>query len=337
MDFYRILDIPKTSYESDIKRAYKKLILCNNLQCCYEKELFKQITHAYYILSNHEFRRIYDLYGYDGLLDNEIYVFDVNCVEIYKSVFTDKIPQQLDSIAIDNNIYLQETVNLNDIYNGRYTTRTIQRKILCTNCNGTGSCDGKLHICKKCRGKKVLLNIVNNSAVLSKCNYCDGIGIDKSINICIKCTGARTVLEDYDMAFLVSIGIEDGEIITLKNQGNINIGNNIKDDIIVKIKYDIDKKYVLLNNKDLSTTCDIELVNALCKQPFHITLPNNTDYIYQPSCILIENIEICIDNAGLPNKNNQDKCGKLFVKLHITFPQSLTQEQMNQLIHILKN
>lgn len=71
-DFYRVLNVAKTSSETDIKKSYRKLALKwhpdknpNNKKEAEKR--FKEIAEAYEILSDKKKRDVYDRYGLDGL------------------------------------------------------------------------------------------------------------------------------------------------------------------------------------------------------------------------------------------------------------------------------
>lgn len=72
VDYYRVLEVPKTATTAEIKKAYRKLALKwhpdknpDNLDDATKK--FKEISEAYEVLSDDKKRRVYDQYGKDGL------------------------------------------------------------------------------------------------------------------------------------------------------------------------------------------------------------------------------------------------------------------------------
>lgn len=69
-DYYKILNISKTSSDEEIKKAYRKLALKyhpdKNKEASAE-EKFKEVAEAYEILSDPKKKDIYDKYGEDGL------------------------------------------------------------------------------------------------------------------------------------------------------------------------------------------------------------------------------------------------------------------------------
>jgi len=76
IDYYKILEIPKTASESDIKSAYRKLARKNhpdlNPNDENAKKKFQQINEANEVLSDPEKRKKYDKYGKDWKHSEEI-------------------------------------------------------------------------------------------------------------------------------------------------------------------------------------------------------------------------------------------------------------------------
>ncbi|XP_030759365.1 dnaJ homolog subfamily B member 6-B isoform X2 [Sitophilus oryzae] len=74
VDYYRVLEVPKSATTVEIKKAYRKLALKwhpdknpDNMEDATKK--FKEISEAYEVLSDDKKRRMYDQYGKDGLLN----------------------------------------------------------------------------------------------------------------------------------------------------------------------------------------------------------------------------------------------------------------------------
>ena len=69
-DYYKILGVPKTAKDNEIKKAYRKLALQwhpDKNKAPGAEEKFKEISEAYDVLSDKEKREIFDKYGEEGL------------------------------------------------------------------------------------------------------------------------------------------------------------------------------------------------------------------------------------------------------------------------------
>lgn len=253
--------------------------------------------------------------------------------------------QSIEDILPNNVIQIQKNITLNEVYLGRYITEEIDRKTLCPTCSGVGSDDGILRACKKCRGRRILTSVENNNIKLRLCEFCNGIGIDAKLHKCKTCEGFRVIHEKHQIKYLIPIGTKQNDEIIVKQQGNINIGNNNRDDIKITINilendvfksiYTNKDENIKLAELDLMITLNIPLVNALCGIKKVIKHPSGEKIQYETNNIIpIDNISI-IDNYGLPEKNNKNIRGKLFIKTKIIFPTTIDETMKKQLFDTL--
>lgn len=75
VDYYKVLDVSRTSSSADIKKAYRRLALKwhpdknpDNQDEATRK--FKEISEAYEVLSDDKKKKIYDQFGWEGLQNN---------------------------------------------------------------------------------------------------------------------------------------------------------------------------------------------------------------------------------------------------------------------------
>jgi DnaJ-class molecular chaperone len=127
-------------------------------------------------------------------------------------------------------------------------------------------------------------------------------------------------------------GIDDGEMIVLREKGNI-LDLNIKGDIKIFIKV-LNESSFKREGLDLVLEKNISLKDALCGFSFEIkhlngksyTLHNNSGNIITPEYRKV------IQQLGLIRDGHS---GNLIIHFHILFPQSFTKEQIHKLTEIL--
>lgn len=140
------------------------------------------------------------------------------------------------------------------------------------------------------------------------------------------------VFEKETVYVTIPKGIDDNEIIVLRDKGNI-LNENTKGDIKLFVKVE---NTTLFERRglDLFLHKTISLKESLCGFSFELkyvngksyTLNNNRGNIIPPEYIKI------IPNLGLTRDNHT---GNLLIQFHLEFPEKLTEEKMISLSQIL--
>ena len=140
------------------------------------------------------------------------------------------------------------------------------------------------------------------------------------------------VSETETLYVTIPKGIDDGEIIILKDKGNI-INEQCKGDIKVFIKI-INNTEIKRAGLDLIYEKKIPLKDALCGFSFEIKYINGKMYTLNNTSgnIVCPGYKKIIPNMGLTRENTT---GNLIIVFHIDFPEKLNEEQMNSLKSIL--
>ena len=149
----------------------------------------------------------------------------------------------------------------------------------------------------------------------------------------------KWVLENGNKVFELSTvymdvfkGIDNNEIILLKDQGNV-INEHCKGDVKIFIKINNDTNFTR-QGLDLVMNKDISLKESLCGFSFELKYINGKVFTInnQPGNIIVPEYQKIIPNMGL---TREEHTGNLIIHFHIIFPSSLSPEKITKLNEIL--
>ncbi|MGQ9804848.1 MAG: molecular chaperone DnaJ [Chlorobiales bacterium] len=261
-DYYEILGIPRSASVDDIKKAYRKLAMQyhpdRNPNSKAAEEKFKEINEAYEVLSNEEKRTRYDRFGHAGVgtsaasdggnpfagrgnMDDIFSAFS----DIFGSQFGDSFGEssgrrrsrQRGVPGSDLKIRLKLT--LEEIANGVDKTLKIKKQKTCDACNGTGSKNGSYDICPTCNGtgevRQVSRTMFGQFVNITTCPTCNGEGriIRDKCNVC---QGEGRVQGESTIKVSIPAGVQEGNYITLRGQGNAGLRGGPAGDLLVVIE-----------------------------------------------------------------------------------------------------
>ena len=127
-------------------------------------------------------------------------------------------------------------------------------------------------------------------------------------------------------------GVDNNEIIILREKGNILSENN-KGDIKVFIKIQNDTEFIR-NGLDIILNKTISLKNALCGFVFDMTYLDGRNFKINNNVgnIIANNHHKVIQGLGM---KRDEHIGNLIINFTVTFPDKLTEEQIEALQKIL--
>ena len=245
-DFYEVLGVPREASIEDIKKAYRKLAIKyhpdKNPGDKAAEEKFKELGHAYEILSDAEKRAAYDRFGhaafagqrgapagpgFGGFHDPfEVFreVFGGMGGSIFEEFFNAAGggggrrggPTRGEHLQYDLQLTFEEAVF------GVEKEISIDRLDTCPDCRGSGAEPGaKQTQCPMCHGRGRVAHARGFLTITSDCPRCNGEGrqVDK---VCKRCQGHGLVRAQSRIKLRVPPGVETG--MRLRSQGNGNAG-----------------------------------------------------------------------------------------------------------------
>lgn len=212
-DYYDVLGVRKDASQSDIKEAYRKLVLKYHPDVTKDQKSeakMQEVNEAYAVLSDPGKRRQYDSFGPEGFgrrftaddifrgfnFEDIMHEFQENFGGFGGGGFTGFGPfgdfQEQEQSGV--NLYL----SFDDIDRGVDREFEVQRYKRCDNCKGNGGEPGSKQIkCNACNGsgrRQIRQNLFGASiSMVSTCNMCKGRGRTFE-KICRTCKGSGRVL-----------------------------------------------------------------------------------------------------------------------------------------------
>ncbi len=292
-DYYKILGVPKTSTEDDIKKAYRKLAHQHHPDKQGGNEgKFKEVNEAYQILSNKEKRAQYDRFGQvfeggqggsnpfaGGFSTSDFGGFsagfggfggengDLN--DIFETIFEQfggASGHRRKTYAQGSDIEIIQELTLEEVFRGVNRRINFKTYLVCGDCQGLGHDKSKgFEICDACGGRGEV-NVERKTffgqfSQVRVCSECSGSGqLPKSP--CPKCKGKGRVSGNREANVSIAPGVEDGQIIKLQGAGEAGERQGGVGDLYVIVR--VKPHSVFIRKKeDLYLTKDIGIAEAL--------------------------------------------------------------------------
>ena len=260
-DYYEVLGVSKGASDDEIKRAYRKLAKKYHPDMNPgDKEAeakFKEVNEAYSILSDSEKRARYDQFGHAGVDPNYgaggpgggfggFDMGDIDLGDIFGSFFGGGFggfggstssrrngPQKGESLRASLTISFEEAAF------GCEKEINLNRTEECEACHGSGAEPGTTaETCPDCRGTGVVRVQQRTGGFAfsstAPCTRCRGTG--KIIHTpCKACGGSGSVKKTKRVTVSIPAGIDDGQAISLRGQGNAGKNGGPAGDLIVAV------------------------------------------------------------------------------------------------------
>jgi molecular chaperone DnaJ len=246
-DLYGVLGVPKGASAADIKKAYRKLAReyhpDRNPGDIAAEERFKEIQHAYDVLSDPEKRKAYDQFGSaDGRrgFQQGDFNFDVGDLgdlgDIFGGLFgRGRAGAGRQQARAERGADLEVSVNLSfeDSLKGVETRIPVEVETSCQECGGSGAKPGTSpKICPECRGRGVVSEAQGLFALSQPCPRCRGNGTVIE-DPCPRCRGTGRERRTKRYTVKIPAGVKDGTRIRLKGKGEAGVAGGPPGDLFV--------------------------------------------------------------------------------------------------------
>ncbi|KAJ2625572.1 Type I HSP40 co-chaperone [Coemansia spiralis] len=346
---YDLLGVSPSDSDSDIKKAYRKMALKYHPDKNPDAgEKFKEISHAYEILSDSEKREMYDRFGEEGLSREGGGMGGMDPNDLFAQFFGGGMfggggggrranagPRR------GRDMVHALSVTLENLYKGKTSKLQVTKEIICPKCDGKGGKEGAVKECGKCHGRGIEVVIRQMGPMVQQiqqqCRGCGGAGeeIDPR-HKCKECNGSKTIRQHKQLEVNIDRGMKDGQKILFQGEANQAPGV-VPGDIVIVID---EKEHPRFKRRgdDLYYEADVDLITALAGGNIHIQ--HLDDRVLNVAILPGESIKPeetkMIEGQGMPSYRHHNM-GNLFVKFNVRFPEPgwTSEEEIKKLEAIL--
>ncbi len=349
-DYYGILGVQRGASVDEIKKSYRQIALkyhpYRNPGNKEAEERFKEAAEAYEVLHDAEKRRLYDMYGHEGVSSTGFTGFR-DFGDIFRSfsdIFEDMFgfggfggaggmggggprPQAGTDLRYDL------TLNFLDAALGTEVTVEVPRVMTCRTCNGSGAKPGTRRIpCPQCAGRGVVSRSHGIFQITTTCPRCQGMK-EFFAEACSTCNGEGRMREKKKIKVKVPPGMDSGTHLIMPGEGNDGAYGGPPGDLYIVLAV---RPHELFRREgyDLHLAVPISFVQATLGARLTIpTLKDNRDLTIPPGTQPGEVIRL--KGEGVPYPKGSRK-GDLLVNVRVVVPRTLTPRQQHLLEEMAK-
>ena len=345
-DLYAILEVPRDASQSDIKKAYRKLVHQYHPDSHpgdkEAEEKFKKINAAYSVLNDPEKRARYDQFGTTGTGSNPFGgMGGADLGDLFGDLFAQVFggggfgggftsrsrpsnsPRQGDDIEQIVHLTLLEAMKgvTRDIDVMKYET--------CQHCNGTGAKPGtKPETCPRCHGqgqvRQTQQSFFGQFVSINTCPDCHGTG--KVIrDKCDECKGSGHTRKKHTLEVKIPAGISTNMRIRISGAGDVGENGGPAGDLYLVADVEVNPDFER-DGADLHTTLILTYPQAVLGTEAKIKTLDGSEELITVSSGTQHGQVIKVKGKGMP-KINSKSVGDLYVHIYIEIPKKLTDKQ----------
>jgi len=351
-DYYEVLGVSKDASEADIKKAYRRMAKENHpdlhpgdKEC---EARFKEANEAYEVLSDAEKRAKYDQYGFSAFDPNNFAssaegfggfadilndLFGGGFGGGFGDIFGGGTQRTRNGPRQGSDIRASIYITFEEAAFGCKKDVEVYKIEQCETCHGSGCAEGTTpEICPNCRGTGVVMQSQRTPFGImqsqTQCHHCGGAG--KIIHQpCNTCKGKGMVKRKRTVRINVPAGIDNGQTISVRNQGNHGVNGGPAGDLLVTVGV---RPHEIFTREGTSVLLEmpVSIAQAVLGAEIEVpTLDGKVKYSIpegtQPGTVFR------LRGKGIANLRTGTR-GDQYVTVSVYIPKNLTAEQRELLI-----
>ena len=245
-DYYKVLDLPKTATEADIKKAYRRLAMKyhpdRNPGDAEAEERFKEAKEACEVLTDGQKRAAYDQHGHAGveaLARGGGRSGADAFADIFGDVFGDIFgggSRAGAQVYRGADLRYEIELELHEAVFGYSRELELPKLVECETCHGSGAARGSTPVtCETCGGRGQVRVSQGFFQLQQTCPHCRGTGT-RIKNPCDTCLGQGRVRRMRKLAVKIPPGVDNGDRIRLGGEGEAGRNGGPAGDLYIEVR-----------------------------------------------------------------------------------------------------
>lgn len=332
-DHYEVLGVARTATQEEIKKAYRQLAREHhpdaNAGDPVSEERFKEITHAYDVLSDQQKRQHYDAFG-DARAGGQGVGDFGGISDLFSAFFGGAGGRRPTTRGGD--VLAEVVLTLEDAAEGVERDVEIPTLIECSNCGGSGSAPGTHPSrCSDCGGsgemRTVRRTMLGNVMTASPCARCRGTG-QEITTPCDVCDGSGRVSEVHTLTVRIPAGIEDGAQLRVSGRGEAGVRGGRSGDLYVAIAIE---EHPIFRRAGDDLGCEVKVPMTVAALGGAVEIPT----LDEPEVVEVKpgtqsGEVVRLKNQGMPSLQGWGR-GQLVALLRVETPMGLDDQQAEML------
>ncbi len=337
-DLYKVLGVGKGASQEEVRRAYRKLAREHHPDANRDdpkaEERFKEVQHAYEVLSNPEKRREYDEgpRAYFGgaprggaQVRSDANVSDLSDLfgsfgDIFGGVGRERTTTRGEDVTVSVNLKFKDALE------GVTTRVAAPVEEACDKCRGTGAAPGTTRrMCPECSGRGMRSRDQGFFALSEPCGRCGGEGaiVEKP---CAGCSGSGRLRRNKSVTVKIPAGARDGMKIRVPGRGSAGKKGGPPGDLYVLTRV-AEHPVFERRGDDFLVDVPVSFVEAALGAEIEAPRPGGGTVKLRLPAGTQDGKRFKVGGAGAPRAKGGGEPGNLVVRVRVVVPKKLNKRE----------
>lgn len=281
-DYYKVLDVPRSATEAEIKKAYRRLAMKyhpdRNPHDKEAEERFKEAKEACEVLTDEHKRAAYDQYGHAGVeaasrggrggFSGD--AFSDIFGDVFGDIFGARRAGGRSQVFRGADLRYELELELHQAVFGHSVEIEVPKLVECETCNGSGAAKGSSAVaCDGCGGVGQIRVSQGFFQLQQTCPRCRGAGTLIK-NPCDTCLGQGRVRRTRKLSVKVPAGVDTGDRIRLTGEGEAGRNGGPPGDLYVEMQV---KEHPIFEREGEHLSCEVPVSFATASLGGTINVP----------------------------------------------------------------